>query len=351
VSGLSPAVLVLVFAVAAGAIWLSGVRLAGATDALDQRLGIGSAFGGLIVLAVATNLPEIAITVSAALQHDLGLAVGNLVGGVAIQTVVLALLDIGAGPGRPLSFLSASLLLVVEATSVIVVLAVVLMGTRLPLGTNVAGISPASVAIVALWVAGLLVVRRAERGISWQVRPPDAEHGRTPADKRSAQPETHPYAGRSTALIAGVFAAMALVTLVAGVLIERSGERLAGDIGLQGAIFGATFLAAATALPEVSTGLASVRIGDNHLAVSDVFGGNAFLPVLFLVADVLAGSPALPSAARTDQWMAGLGIVLTAVYVVGFVLRPARTRLRMGADSLAVIALYVVGVAGLFLVP
>lgn len=349
-SGLSPAVLVLVFAAAAAAIWLSGVRLAGATDALDQRLGIGSDFGGLIVLAVATNLPEIAITVSAALQHNLGLAVGNLVGGVAIQTVVLAMLDVGAGRERPLSFLSASLLLVVEATTVIMVLAVVLMGTRLPAGTNLAGASPASMAIVALWVAGLLVVRRAERGISWQVRPPDAEHGRSAADKRGAQPETHPYAGRSTAVIAGVFAAMALITLVAGVLIERSGEQLAGHLGMQGAVFGATFLAAATALPEVSTGLASVRIGDNHLAVSDIFGGNAFLPVLFLVADLLAGSPALPAAARTDQWMAGLGIVLTAVYVIGFVLRPARTHLRMGVDSLAVIALYALGIAGLLLV-
>ena len=45
-----------------------------------------------------------------------------------------------------------------------------------------------------------------------------------------------------------------------------------------------------------------------------IFGGNAFLPVLFLVADVLAGAPALPAAARTDQWMAGLGIVLTATW-------------------------------------
>jgi len=350
VSGLPLVLLLVVFAGSAALIWVAGTRLAGATDALDQRLGVGSAFGGLIVLAVATNLPEIAITASAALQHNLGLAVGNLIGGVAIQTVVLAALDAGWRKGRPLSFRSASLLLVVEAASVIVVLAVVLMGTRLSPATSLAGISPASVAIVVLWITGLLIVRKAQQGISWQVAPPQAEHGRSPQDKRDG-PEDHPYPERSTRWIGLLFGAMALATLAGGVLVERSGEQLAGRMGLQGAVFGATFLAAATALPELSTGLASVRIGDNRLAVSDIFGGNAFLPVLFLVADVLAGSPALPSAAASDQWMAGLGIVLTAVYVVGFVLRPERRRLGMGTDSLVVVVLYVAGIAGLLVVP
>ena len=348
-SSLSAGPLVLVFLASAGAIWLAGTRLAGATDALDQRLGIGSAFGGLILLALVTNLPEIAITVSAAAQGSLDLAVGNLVGGIAIQTAVLAVLDLLSGRDRPLTFLAASLLLVLEGASVVVIVAVAFMGAQLPASADVLGASPASVAIVALWIGGLLVIRHAQGGLLWKAEAPLAEPGRTHAHKRAGRGPA-PMKEHSTRAVAAIFGACAAVTLVAGVFIEQSGDHLAGKMGVQGAVFGATFLAAATALPELSSGLASVRLGDNQLAFSDIFGGNAFLPVLFLVADLLGGRPALPAAASTDQWMAGLGIVLTGIYLVGLVMRPQRKIAGVGADSLAVVCLYALGIVGLLVV-
>jgi cation:H+ antiporter len=350
VGSLASPVLVAIFAGAAIAIWVAGISLSNATDALDARLGLGDALGGLILLGIATSLPEVAITVSAALKNHLDLAIGNLIGGIAIQTVVLALLDARGPPERPLSYLVGSLTLVIEATTVIAVVVIAIAGTQLPESTNVGGVSPASVAILSAWILGLLAVNRMRRRSAWEVRAPGARPGRR---KRSEpHPEQpHPFTGKSTLFVTAVFGAAALVTLGSGFALEEAGNALASRAGLTAGIFGATVIAAATALPEVSTGFAAVKLGDYRLAMSDIFGGNGFMPALFLFADLIAGRPTLTQAKAPDLWLAGLGALVTVVYVTGIILRPERTRLRMGFDSRLVILLYMLGVLGLIVVP
>ena len=340
--------LVAIFAAAAAAVWIAGVKLSTTTDVLSGRLGLGQALGGVILLAVATNLPEIAIVVSAAMSGSYEIAIGNILGGIAIQTVVLVVLDaFGVRKGPPLSYRAASLTLVLEGGLVIAVLVVAIMGSRLPGNDVVLHMSPGSTLILVLWIAGVYLVGKSD-DLPWQAQgnAPDAQaepKGHS-SDKRATAQET------STARTAMVFGGAALVTLAAGVVLERSGSAIADDVGLSGVLFGATVLAAATALPEVSSGLASVRLGDDQLAVSDIFGGNAFLPVLFFVATAISGVAVLPKAQDADVYMAGLGILLTSVYLFGLVFRPRRRVLGMGIDSLVVLALYALGIVGLVVV-
>ena len=108
-------------AVGAGLTWRAGVELARTTDALDARLHLGEEIGGIVLLAIAGSLPELAITVSAAAQGNLDLAAGNLIGGIAVQTMVLVLCDFAVGPERPLTFLVGALTPVLEAMMVVLV--------------------------------------------------------------------------------------------------------------------------------------------------------------------------------------------------------------------------------------
>lgn len=346
-----PMVLLLfIFASSAAAIWIAGVKLANTTDVLSSRLHLGKALGGVIVLAIATNLPEIAITVTAALAGQLGVAVGNILGGIAIQTVVLVAMDIAMKEKVPLSYRAASLSLVIEAVLVIAVLIVAIMATQLPGSLIAMRLTPGTVMIALLWIGGVWLSSRAANSLPWHEssgNAPDAQEepkGHSRALKDSAS------AGRSesTTRVIIVFIIAAAVTLVSGVLLERSGEAVAKSIGLSGVLFGATVLAAATALPELSTGITSVRMKDYQLAISDIFGGNAFLPVLFLLAVLISGKAVLPDAQASDIYLAGLGILLTCVYAAGLIFRPKRQFLGMGIDSIIVLILYVAGTAGLF---
>ena len=346
---LSPALLAAVFVVAAGVVWWAGKYVSDTTDVLTKRLKIGQALGGLVGLAVVTNLPEIAITTSAALHHQVGLAVGNLLGGIAAQTVVLALLD-GLGTtrqGGPLTHRVQTLVPALEAALVVAVLAVVLAGSQLPASLVVGRVTPAEVLIAGLWLLGLYLINKAQRGLPWRAHAPASATGRPATPK---QQKDKPLAGASTTRVALTLGVAALATLGAGVALELSGEQLASQWGMTGALFGGTILAAATALPELSTGLAALRLDAYELAVGDIFGGNAFLPVLFLLASLVSGQAVLPRAHKADLYLTALGMLLTSAYLAGLVFRSRRRVAGLGLDSLAVLVLYALGVAGLFFV-
>ncbi|RFA15521.1 sodium:proton exchanger [Subtercola boreus] len=337
--------LVVIFAAAAAVVWVAGIHLSKTTDVLDKKLHLGSALGGLIVLAVATNLPEIAITVSAAINGNIEVAVGNILGGIALQTVVLVLLDLFGKRGKgikPLTYRAASLTIVLEALVVVAVLGIVIAGTQLPSGLIVAGITPQGLLIVLAWVVGLLLVKRAGSTLPWH------ENGNAPdgAPHQSGH-RRHTPPKMSTVKAAVIFGVAALGTLVAGVVLERAGEAASSQLGLSGILFGATILALATSLPELSTGIQSIRQGDDNLAMSDIFGGNAFLPVLLFVATLISGKAVLPSANASDIYLSALGVLLTLVYAVGLLFRPQKKIAGMGIDSLAVLVIYLAGVAGL----
>jgi cation:H+ antiporter len=340
---------ILVFAAAAVAVWLAGVSLSDATDVLASRFGLGEALGGLVLLAIATNLPEIAITVSAALSGELGIAIGNILGGIAIQTVVLVALDaFGVHGGRPLTYRAASLQLVLEGSLVVAVLVIAVMGTQLPSSFAAWRLAPGGVLIAIAWVVGIALIGKARSGLPWH------EEGRAPAGQEAAQghakdkkESASAQRGETTRRVVLIFAAAAVVTLAGGIALEESGTRIADHIGMSGVLFGSTVLAASTALPEISTGLASTKLGDYSLAISDIFGGNAFLPVLFLLASLLSGEAVLPQARATDIYLAALGALLTIVYMYGLIFRPARRVVGIGIDSLVVLVLYAIGIAGL----
>ena len=157
--------------------------------------------------------------------------------------------------------------------------------------------------------------------------------------------------GKTTPYIVGLLVLAAVATLVGGVVLEQTSDVIAHRLGISGTIFGATALAAVTSLPEVATGMAAIELNDYELAISDIFGGNGFLPTLFLIASLLSGQAVLATMPPSTLYLTALGILLTSIYCIGLIVRPRRQLFRMGIDSLLVLLLYCLGIVGLITIP
>lgn len=335
--------LILAFCFSALITWVAGIWLARSTDAIDTRYRLGSAFGGLLILGVITSLPEAAVTVTAALQHHYDIVIGTLIGGIALQTVVLSILDARMKVKRPLTFAAASLTLVLEACLVIIVTVAAVLAIRTPAIINGTNVSFASLLILLLWLVGLWIVYKARNGLPWHAEAFEATPGREHHER--SQVINHPSFQKSS--IAKAFTVLgiaSLATVVAGYGLATFGGELATAYGIGSGLFAATFIALAGALPNISTGIESIDIGDYQLAMSDIFGGNAFMPALFIVADLLAGKAVIQSASPSDIWFAAMGALLTGVYIIGLIVRPKKQFFGIGYDSLLVIVLYFVGI-------
>ena len=347
---LSPGLLILVFVLAGVLIWSTGIQLSAASDKLSRRFGLGEALGGMIILAIVTNLPEIAIVAGAAFDHNFDIAIGNILGGVAVQTVVLAVLDtFGMRRRLPLMCEASSLQLVLEGGLVIIVLSIVLMGAQMPESVIFARTTPAGALILCTWLTGIWLMRRSRKTIELPALPKPVlqlKHKKPHAEEsQEMKAFEKPY--QPLALTISIFLLASVVTLLAGVALEESSRSLAEHYHVNGVLFGATILAAATSLPELTTGLESIRLGDYEMAVSDILGGNAFLPVLFFLATLCSGSAVLTQTTKVDIYITCLGMILTVVYIFGLIFRSPRKIFHMGVDSFLVVALYLLGIAGL----
>jgi len=248
-----------------------------------------------------------------------------------------------------LTFAAASLALVLEAALVVLVVTAAVLAIRTPLVVPHTRVSLVSILIVGLWLAGLALIHRARNGdgLPWKAEAVSALPGRTHKERRAMMAKLPRIQKSPMARMWTLFIVSSLLTLVAGVGVQMSGNALAAAFHINGGLFAATFIAFAGALPNISTGVASIRLGDYRLAMSDIFGGNAFMPALFVICDLITGNAVLRNATGSDVWFASLGVLLTTIYLVGLIVRSRRTLLGMGLDSIAVVVLYVLGIAAL----
>ncbi|MDJ0629290.1 MAG: hypothetical protein QNJ44_13610 [Rhodobacter sp.] len=336
--------LAVVFATAGGIVWVAGTRLAVHGDEIAERWNLAREFVGLIFLAAVTELPEIVTTVTAAQVENAALVLGNLFGGITINTAILAVADFFAvryaltsWPRKPTHALVAVMLIVLLSA----LLAVTLVGDVVLFGH--VGLGALCLAIGFPVVIALQ--RQFDQKSSWApVDLPEDDAPRGALVRSTARLEGH-----SSARLVVEMAGYSVLILICGVLLALSADQLADRTGLGASFVGVALLAAATSLPELSTTLAAARVGAYTMAIANIFGSNLIMLALILPADLAyEAGPILSEAGVAAQFSIATGIAVTAIYVAGILIRRTPSILDAGLDSWLVMAVYIGSLATLY---
>jgi len=261
---------------------------------LAKLAGLITAVIGLTVVALGTSLPELVVSLLAAVQGQPDISVGNVLGSNIFNVVVI----LGcAAVVNPIPVHGNAVKIDWPVVVVVSVLALLVMRDgvvdRVEGGAFV--VMLAAFIAFSVWFARREVKAEEARGIVEHV-----EEGTTATGKR----------GVLTSLALVITGCAALV--LGGRLLVDGAVQLARIAGITERVIGLTIVAAGTSAPELAASIAAARRKHADIAVANLLGSNIFniLGILGTTAVVMP-IPVNPAILRTDIWWvlgAALGI-------------------------------------------
>ena len=237
--------------------------------------GIPKLIIGATIVSLATTLPEMLVSVMAAAQGKVDMAIGNAVGSVTANIGLIMAISILCMPGaaRRKDYLRKSVLMLLAALIVVVS---GFMGQM--------GIAIALVMIVIFAVFMTDNVLEAKRSMS-----------ATRTDSTRAVERPRPE--RKEIIVNLIKFAVGTVGIVWGAdLLVDNGSELARFIGISERIIGVTVIAVGTSLPELITTITAIVKKESSLSVGNILGANIIDLTLILPISALVSGKALPIA-------------------------------------------------------
>jgi cation:H+ antiporter len=327
------------FAVMSAIIIGAGVLLAKSGDRISDVTGLGGLLIGMVLVAAATSLPEIAVAVSAVVVEDSpDLAIGNLLGSNMANMALLAIVDlvwrgrvwqaVGAGHARTAA--------VAISLTAIVTLAI---------------LRPFEIAIGWVGIESIIIFIGFISLIAWTHRSstPAVPTGEVAHEHAVAEHAPDPSKLSRSAKLHEIrfdllkFGAAALVILVSAPILVNAADGIAEEAQLGESFVGASFLAFSTSLPELATAIAAVRIGAFDLAVGSLLGSNAFNMAIVLIVDLFYVDGPILADVNILQAFVGVSAILLMSLVLAGIIHEGRTRSsRLEPGSGMTIVVYII---------
>ncbi len=359
--------LVLVFIIAAGIVVIAGLKLGEYGDALGERTGIGSGIIGLVFLALVTSLPDLTVSVSAAIDASVrvaglnlqearkvlntgaDLAAGNLLGSDLFNLMIFVIIDFCQGKGALIYRLSRKNIL--SAACSLFLMGIMIFGFALDMSPAAdvlvpyLDVSPAMLVMPFAYIGCLVVLGKLE----------NRDHGMDGEDFEAEDILTDDkLVALSPVRFYSVLVILCVLIVGSGIWMSFIGEKMSqpaelGGFGLNASFIGTIFLAIATSLPEVVVCYSLVRLKAYDAAAGNVLGSNIFnLAGLFLVDVALRGNSLLGCMSHSLLVTMALIVVITNIVIMGLVMRSKRSFLNIGFDVWLMILFYIAGNIALY---
>ncbi|MBT6283926.1 MAG: calcium/sodium antiporter [Rhodospirillaceae bacterium] len=289
--------------------------------ALAQRLGVSPLIVGLTIVGFGTSLPEMVVSVNAALVGSPGLAVGNVVGSNI-----------------------ANILLILGVAAVIAPIAVHPGAVK----RDLLGMSAATLVYVGLGMSGqivfwqgvlMLIALMSYIGFTvWHDNKSNDEAAELHRDEAAEMGEIP----LRTVSIAGIIIVGLFAVVVGAEWLVTGATTLATEFGVPDEVIGLTVVAIGTSLPELATSIVAAYRGHSDVCVGNVLGSNLFN--LFGITGVTALFAPLPFSDKIVSFDLWILLAATAI-IIPFMLTGRRIS---RPEGIVLLILYVSFIASQF---
>ena len=270
-------------------VWGADKFVEGAS-ALARKMGVSPLLVGLTIVAFGTSMPELAVSVTAALRGANEIAVGNVVGSNMFNLLVVAGLSAVICPlvmdkmllrrDWPLSIFAAVLLLVAIAPD----------------------------HVIARWEGAVLLVIFAVI-LSRQIKAALNDRAQLAAAEAEAAEEAAEMTKSPVLIWVNIVLGLACIVL-GGQLAVNGATGIARMFGLSETLIGLTIVAIGTSLPELVTSIVAARKGQNEIAMGNVIGSNLFNILLILgVSSVITPIPVQATSITDCLFLIAISVV------------------------------------------
>ncbi len=305
------------FAICACFILFAGKRIAMYADVIAEKTGLGGLWIGLVLVAVATSLPELFTGIGSVVFLDApDLTIGNLFGANSYNLLNIGFLDL-ITKGSPLLCSLGSGQLLTAVFTLIPILLAALGIIFWKSGFHVWSIGNVgffSIAIIISYCVITKIIYNFEKRKAVK-----KENTRLPAPPKAKYDDI---SLKKAYIHYGISAG---VIILSGIWLAYIGKEISEIMGLNQSFVGSLFIGLATTLPEITVSVAALLIGAREIAVANMLGSNLFNTAIIFVNDVLyRKSPILEAVSPGHLRQAFCVMAMTAVVILGMTMKPKK---------------------------